>query len=83
MNTMGDADNTMSIVALIFAFLFPFVGLILAIVAKKKEGENALNKWALILSVIFIIIWIIAIVAGTLIPLLFMGGILGGMGMYF
>jgi hypothetical protein len=47
--------------ALIFAFVFPLVGLILAIIAKKKEGTQ-LAKIAFILSLVFLILTVLFIV---------------------
>jgi hypothetical protein len=67
----NDETPILSILALIFAFIFPVVGLILAIIAKKKEGGQ-LAKIAFILSLVFLILWVlflviyIAVVASTL-----------------
>ncbi len=53
---MEKKTNGMSIAAIIFAFLMPVVGLILAIIAKKKNGEDTLTKVAFVLSLIFTIL---------------------------
>ncbi len=54
----------MAIVALILAFIFPLIGLILAIIAKKQiketgEGGEGLATAALILSIVFMAIGLI------------------------
>lgn len=49
-------NNTKSILAMVFAFIVPLVGLILAIVAKKENPNDGLATAALIISIIFIII---------------------------
>ena len=54
----NDDTQTLSILALVFAFIFPVVGLILAIIAKKQEGGK-LAQIAFILSLVFIIIWVL------------------------
>lgn len=48
--------STTSILAIIFAFIFPVVGLILAIVAKKDNPEDSLAKAAFIVSLVYLII---------------------------
>ena len=53
---MEKKTSGMAIAAIIFAFLFPVVGLILAIIAKKKNGEDTLTKVAFVLSLIFTIL---------------------------
>ena len=53
---MEKKTSGMSIAAIIFAFLMPVVGLILAIIAKKKNGEDTLTKVAFVLSLIFTIL---------------------------
>lgn len=53
---MEKKTSGMSIAAIIFAFLFPVVGLILAIVAKKKNSNDTLAKVAFVLSLIFTIL---------------------------
>ena len=52
---MEKKTSGMSIAAIIFAFLFPVVGLILAIIAKKKNSNDTLAKVAFVLSLIFTI----------------------------
>ena len=53
---MEKKTSGMSIAAIIFAFLFPVVGLILAIIAKKKNSNDTLTKVAFVLSLIFTIL---------------------------
>ncbi|MBQ7959562.1 MAG: hypothetical protein IJ330_07655 [Oscillospiraceae bacterium] len=53
---MEKKTNGMSIAAIIFAFLMPAVGLILAIIAKKKDSNDTLAKVAFVLSLIFTIL---------------------------
>lgn len=56
---MEKKTNGMSIAAIIFAFLMPVVGLILAIIAKKKDSEDKLAKAAFIISLVFIILSVV------------------------
>jgi heme/copper-type cytochrome/quinol oxidase subunit 2 len=53
--------KTMGIVALILAFFIQIVGLILGIVAlvqsRKAGAKNTPAVWAIILSVVFMVIW--------------------------
>jgi hypothetical protein len=53
---MEKKTSGMSIAAIIFAFLMPVVGLILAIIAKKKNSNDTLAKVAFVLSLIFTIL---------------------------
>ena len=53
---MEKKTNGMSIAAIIFAFLMPVVGLILAIIAKKKNSNDTLAKVPFVLSLIFTIL---------------------------
>ena len=54
--------GTMSILALVFSIIFGPVGLILYSVAKSKEGDNELLKWALIVGIITTVLWGIGII---------------------
>ena len=59
--------NTMAILGLIFAFVFPILGLIFSIIAKgqiKKTGENGsgLALAGLIISIIAIVVYVIIII---------------------
>lgn len=66
--------NTMAIIALVLAFIFPLIGLILAIVAKSQikktgEGGDGLATAALILSIIFLVlefIWLVFVLIAVL-----------------
>lgn len=62
-----NAGRTVGIIGLIFAFLFPLVGLILGIVsivqAKNGGGSKGLGLAATIISAVFMIIGIIVLVA--------------------
>lgn len=53
--------TTLAIIALIFAFLFPLVGLILAIIAKKNGGGGVATA-AFWISLIFTILAVIGII---------------------
>ena len=57
---MEKKTNGMSIAAIILAFIFPVVGLILAIIAKKKDADDKLAKAAFIISLVFIIISVVS-----------------------
>lgn len=54
--------NWKSIVAIIGAFVFPVVGLIFGIIAKKENPDDKLAKVAFILSLIFLIIYVVSLV---------------------
>ena len=57
---MEKKTNGMSIAAIIFAFIMPVVGLILGIIAKKKDPDDKLAKAAFIISLVFIIIGVVS-----------------------
>ena len=57
---MEKKTNGMSIAAIIFAFIMPVVGLILAIIAKKKDSDDKLAKAAFIISLVFIILGVVS-----------------------
>lgn len=59
---MEKKTNGMSIAAIIFAFIMPVVGLILAIIAKKNDSDDKLAKAAFIISLVFIIIGVVSTV---------------------
>lgn len=59
---MEKKTNGMSIAAIIFAFIMPVVGLILAIIAKKKDSDDKLAKAAFIISLVFIILGVVSTV---------------------
>lgn len=66
---MSEQSKTLSIIALILAlFVGGIPGLIVGIIARKKEGPNAMNLIAIILGVIVFIVLILVFVvfAGTL-----------------
>ncbi|MCR4799677.1 MAG: DUF4190 domain-containing protein [Bacteroidales bacterium] len=48
-----NGSDALSIVAFVFAFLMPIVGLILGYVAKGQDGSNIYNKLAIIFGWIF------------------------------
>lgn len=64
----SDKTNTLSVVAFIFSFLIPLVGLILSIIAKnqiKQTGENG-QGWATAafwISIVLMILYFIAYIA--------------------
>ena len=57
---MEKKTNGMSIAAIIFAFIMPVVGLILAIIAKKKDPDDKLAKAAFIISIVIIAIGLVS-----------------------
>lgn len=61
-----DPGKTLGIVGFVLAFLAPVVGIILSAIAKKKSREagfeNELAKWGLILSIVFTVLSVIAVV---------------------
>ena len=57
---MEKKTNGMSIAAIIFAFIMPIVGLILAIIAKKKDPDDKLAKAAFIISIVIIAIGLVS-----------------------
>lgn len=65
--TAEDPGQTLGIVALVMAFVFPIAGIILGVLSRNKSREaglpdNALGKWGLILSIVFIALGVVAIV---------------------
>jgi peptidyl-prolyl cis-trans isomerase B (cyclophilin B) len=75
---VGRRTNTMAIVGLILAFVFPLVGAIIGHVALgqiKKSGEEGrgLALAAVIIGWVFTAVAILAVVL-TFIPLFFLGG---------
>lgn len=62
-----DPGKTLGIVGLILAFLFPLVGLILSIIANNKSKsvglKNGMAKAGIILSSVFMVLGIVAIIA--------------------
>lgn len=65
--TGEDPGRTLGIVALVLAFLFAIAGLITGIIARKKSKEagysNGFAKWAIILSIVFMVLGLIASIA--------------------
>lgn len=57
---MEKKTNGMSIAAIILAFIFPVVGLILAIIAKKKDPDDKLAKAAFIISIVILAIGLVS-----------------------
>lgn len=70
---MEKKTNGMSIAAIIFTFLIPVVGLILAILAKKKNPDDTLAKVSFVISLIFVILGVLgtACYAAILAPAMF------------
>ena len=65
-NTMKKHSNGLSVAAMIYAFVFSPVGLIMGIMAKKKHPDDRLADAAFILSLVFIILFILLIVGCNL-----------------
>ena len=57
---MEKKTNGMSIAAIILAFIMPVVGLILAIIAKKKDPDDKLAKAAFIISIVILAIGLVS-----------------------
>jgi heme O synthase-like polyprenyltransferase len=57
---MEKKTNGMSIAAIIFAFIMPVVGLILAIIAKKNDPDDKLAKAAFIISIVILAIGLVS-----------------------
>ena len=57
---MEKKTNGMSIAAIIFAFVMPVVGLILAIIAKKNDPDDKLAKAAFIISIVILAIGLVS-----------------------
>jgi len=56
------SENILGILSLIFAFLFPLLGLILGIGALiRREKLKVLGVLAVVISAIFIVIWLTAL----------------------
>lgn len=60
---MKKHSNGLSVAAMIYAFVFSPVGLIMGIIAKKKHPDDKLADAAFIVSLVFIIIFVVLIAA--------------------
>lgn len=74
----GPRTNTLAIISLIAAFLFPLAGIItghIALSQIKKTGEagHGLALWGTILGYVFTIFYIIIVVFSAILPLLIVG----------
>ena len=72
--------NTLAIIALIGAFVFPLAGIICGHIALgqiKKTGEagQGLALWGTILGYVFTIVYILIFVMAIMLPLLILGGL--------
>jgi len=70
--------NTLAIIALIAAFVFPIAGIVvghLALSQIKKTGEagHGLALWGTILGYVFTALYILIIIISVVVPLLFLG----------
>ncbi len=70
--------NTLSIIALIGAFVIPLAGIIVGFIALgqiKRTGEagHGLALWGVILGFVFSILYVLIIVLSILLPLLLAG----------
>lgn len=73
--TQAAPTNTLAIITLILAFVFPIAGIITGHIALKQlktsgESGHALAKWGLILSYIFVGIWVLVMIFAVFVPLL-------------
>lgn len=76
----GQKTNTLAIVALIGAFVLAPVGIIcghmaLGQIKKTGEGGRPLALWGTILGYVFTLLWLLIMVVGVLMPLLFLGSV--------
>ena len=72
--------NTLAIIALIGAFVFPLAGIICGHIALgqiKKTGEagQGLALWGTILGYVFTALYVLIIVMAFMLPLLILGGL--------
>ena len=72
--------NTLAIIALIGAFVFPLAGIICGHIALgqiKKTGEagQGLALWGTILGYVFTIVYILIFVMAIMLPFLILGGL--------
>jgi uncharacterized membrane protein YdjX (TVP38/TMEM64 family) len=70
--------NTLAIIALIAAFVFPLAGIVIGHIAlsqikKTGEGGHALALWGTILGYVFTVVYLLIIVLSFVIPLLILG----------
>ena len=68
--------NTLSIIALVGAFVIPLAGIIVGFIAlgqikKTGEGGHGLALAGVILGIVFSVLWLIIVATSVLIPLLF------------
>lgn len=73
--TQAAPTNTLAIITIIAAFVFPIAGIITGHIALKQlktsgESGHALAKWGLILSYIFVGIWVLVMIFAVFVPLL-------------
>lgn len=70
--------KTLGIVGLILAFLAPLIGLILSIVARSQSKaagvKNGPATAGIVLSIIFMVLWILIVVLSIAIPAALLGG---------
>lgn len=72
--------NTLAIIALIAAFVFPIAGIVvghLALSQIKKTGEagHGLALWGTILGYVFTALYILIIIISVVVPLLLLGSV--------
>ncbi|MBX3099215.1 MAG: DUF4190 domain-containing protein [Salinibacterium sp.] len=68
--------NTLSIIALVGAFVIPLAGIIVGFIAlgqikKTGEGGHGLALAGVVLGIVFSVLWLLFIAMSVLIPLLF------------
>ena len=74
--------NTLAIIALIGAFVFPLAGIICGHIAmgqikRTGEGGQALALWGTILGYVFTAIWILVMVVSFVLPLILFASLPG------
>lgn len=78
----GPQTNTLAIIALIGAFVFPIAGIICGHIAmgqikRTGEGGQQLALWGTILGYVFTGLWLLLIVFSFILPLIFLAAIPG------
>jgi hypothetical protein len=78
----GPRTNTLAIVALIAAFVFPIAGIIVGHIALgqiKRTGEagHGLALWGTILGYVFTVVYILIIILSVVLPAIILGSVGG------
>lgn len=76
----GAPTNVLAIIGLIAAFVFAPVGIVLGFIAQNQikttgEGGAGLAKAAIILGIVFTILWVLILILSIALPFLFLGSL--------